>query len=165
MLSRLIARGQGVENEGWRDIVARRQTNAEQMFNYQHSVLRSLKISASKCRCFMGTYASTESWSCNTVPTFPWTASPGLAPFASAVGGAPIGLELAGEGHQERCAIVGMKLTTSSQSQRYGPPSILLHPIVQGHAGVQQLLPMPSWEPDQAQGQAGKLSSPYILTS
>lgn len=32
--------------------VAGRQTNAEQMFNYQHSVLRSLEISASKCRYF-----------------------------------------------------------------------------------------------------------------
>lgn len=94
MLSRLIAGGQGGENEGWSNIVARRQTNAEQMFNYQHNILGSLKISASKCRYFMGTYASTESWSCSTVPTFPWTASPGLALFASAVGGAPVGLEL-----------------------------------------------------------------------
>lgn len=72
MLSRLIARGQGRENEGWSDIMAEIQTNAEQMFNYQHSILQSLKISASKCRYFMGTYASAKSWSCNTVPTFPW---------------------------------------------------------------------------------------------
>lgn len=71
MLSRLLAGGQGGENEGWSDIVAGRQTNAEQMFNYQHSVLGSLKISASKCRYFMGAYASAESWSCNTVPTYP----------------------------------------------------------------------------------------------
>lgn len=94
MLSRLSAGGQGGENEGWSNIVARRQTNAEQMFNYQHSVLRSLKISASKCRYFMGTYASAESWSCNTVPTIPRTASPELALFASAADGAPAGLEL-----------------------------------------------------------------------
>lgn len=72
MLSRLIAGGQGGENEGWSNIVAGRQTNAEQMFNYQHSVLVSLKISASKCRYFMATYASAGAGAV-TVPTFPWT--------------------------------------------------------------------------------------------
>lgn len=64
--SRVLAGGQRGEGEDWSDVAAGRQTNAEQMFNYQHSVLRSLEISASTCRYFTRAYTSAESWSRNS---------------------------------------------------------------------------------------------------
>lgn len=72
-----------------------RQTNAEQMFNYQRSVLRSLEISAPKCRYFTTAYASDESWSSGTAPTIRCPRLPtchlsrGLAPLRVGAHGAP----------------------------------------------------------------------------
>lgn len=169
--SGVLSGGQGKESEGWSDVAAGRQTNAEQMFNYQHSVLGSLEISASKCRSFTRAYASAESWSCNIVPTsrsphLPADrVSPGRARFASAVDGAPVGLKL---GWREPpgtvCSSRGRSSAAGLQPQRQGPPSIPLHPSLQGHAGMQQLAPVPSCEPGQEQGQAGA-GNCLLLTS
>lgn len=93
-----------MESKGWSNVVSGKQTNAEQMFNYQHSVLGSLEISASKCSYFTRAYASAVSWSRNTVPTN-WSphlhmdcVSPGLVQFASAGDGATMKLELGWRG-------------------------------------------------------------------
>lgn len=94
-----------MESKGWSNVVSGKQTNAEQMFNYQHSSLGSLEISASKCSYLMRAYTSAVSWSRNTVPTnrsplLPVDCvSPGLVQFASAGDGATMGLERASRNH------------------------------------------------------------------
>lgn len=141
------------------------------MFNYRHSVLRSLEISASKCRYFTRAYASAESCSRNTVPTSQSLHLPmdhvslGPAGFASSGDGAPMGLEMGWRQPPGTvCGSLGRNAAVDSRSRMHGPQSILLHPTLQGHTGMQWLVPAPSWEPGQAQGQAGA-GNCLLLTS
>lgn len=135
------------------------------MFNYQHSVLGSLEISASKCRSFTRAYASAESWSCNIVPTsrsphLPVDrVSPGRARFA--VDGAPVGLKLGWRQPPGTvCSSQGRSSAAGLQPQRQGPPSIPLHPSL----GCSNWPRCPACEPRQEQGQAGA-GNCLLLTS